>query len=97
MGTEYKYYAIFNDEFGVTNPLGIIRRRMIEGFPADQAITRGGTWEPSMLLRDIETGHSYLSFEEITAEQAAEFVRRVNQELRKNPEIAKATRPFPSG
>lgn len=77
----YTYYAIIDEKYPIHNPRGIIRRRMVNNFPFDEAFTRDLSWKPSLLLHDIQNGRSYNDFEEITVEQVDVFMKRISKKV----------------
>lgn len=79
---EYVYYAITDDGYPVSNPMGVVRRRFVDGVPFDESFTRNLKWETSSELIDIKWGHSDSDFEEISKQQADAFVERVTEKIR---------------
>ena len=77
----YTYYAIIDDDHPVHNPLGVVRRRIVDGFPLDEAFTRNLKWQSSPMLQDIQHGRSYDNPQEITREQAEAFVKFISKKL----------------
>lgn len=79
---EYVYYAITDDGYPVSNPMGVVRRRIVDGVPVDEAFTRNLKWEHSGQLVDIRYGHSDRDAEEISKQQADAFIERVTEKIR---------------
>lgn len=79
---DYVYYAITDDGYPASNPMGIVRRRIVDGVPFDESFTRNLKWEHSSQLVDIKFGHSYHDAEEISKEQADAFIEHVTEKIR---------------
>lgn len=77
----YIYYASLAAGRTRANPAGIVRRRIIEGIPIDEAFTRNLRWEPTPALRIQALGYGDQEFEQITAAEAAAFIQRITAKL----------------
>ncbi len=59
------------------NPAGVVRRRVVDGHPIDEAFTRRLRWERTTALIDHRFGHNDVDHVEITEAEAAAFTKRV--------------------
>lgn len=75
--TNVQYYGLITPGRTRENPSGIMRRRTAEGRTIDEVFTRSLAWKPTDYFRKYELGHNEDDHVEITAEEAAEFVRRI--------------------
>lgn len=74
---EVKYYAVITPDRTRENPSGVLRRRTTEGNTVDEVFTRSLAWKPTDYFRRYDLGHNEDDYIEITAAEAAEFVRRI--------------------
>lgn len=72
---EYAYFGVHGP--GVREPVGVVRRRMVEGHAVDEAFTRRLRWEPTLRLRDQELGVGDAELSPISAGEAEAFVARI--------------------
>jgi hypothetical protein len=65
---------------------GLLRSRTIGSETIDESFTRDLTWKRTDFLRRYELGHNDLDLVELTAKDAAEFVRRARAKRAHSPE-----------
>ena len=80
LSEEITYYAKFSEGYSRSNPQGIVRRRVVDGVPHDEAFTRNLRWEPTEYLRLYELGHNDVDHVEISETEAASFIDEVTRE-----------------
>ncbi|GAA1676531.1 hypothetical protein [Fodinicola feengrottensis] len=75
------YYAKYNERTSPSNPIGVVRHRVIDGQDVDEAFTRNLRWEPTDYLRLYRLGHDDVDHVEITEAEADAFVKRISAKL----------------
>jgi len=71
-----RYYAAIGLGRGREDPDGLIRRRLVEPGPVDEALQRDLTWRWTAGLTRWERGEIDSEFVEISAEQAQRLIER---------------------
>lgn len=79
--TEVSYYGLLSAGRTRSNPSGVLRRRSAEGRSVDEVFTRNLRWEPTDYFEKYRLGHDEDDHVEITAAEAADFVRRIRAKL----------------
>jgi hypothetical protein len=71
------YFGVRSRDPHDHRPVGVVRRRLVEGHAVDEAFTRRGQWEPTLRLRDQELGIGDVKLVPIPASEAESFVARI--------------------
>lgn len=75
------YYAMLAAGRTRNDPSGVLRRRQDGEHVVDEVFTRNLQWEPSDYFDRYRLGHNETEHVEITEAEAADFVRRITENL----------------
>lgn len=73
----FVYYGALTPGRTRDNPAGVVRRKIVEGHPHDEAFSRSLRWQPTTSLREEQLGLTDLEHIEISEAEAFAFVERV--------------------
>ena len=74
---DVSYFGVRGPDPRDSEPVGVVRRRFVDGHAVDEAFTRHRRWEPTLRLRDQELGVSEVELVPIPAGKAEAFVARI--------------------
>lgn len=78
---QVRYFALIDEINPRSNPLGVVRRREIDGREVDEAFTRNLIWENSDYFDLYRLGHNEVDHVEITAREAEAFIEMIMRRL----------------
>lgn len=73
---EIEYYAVVCDDRTRDNPGGLVRRRLVEPGPIDEALQRDLSWRWTPGLMRSEQGEIGTDFVEISEDEAMRLIER---------------------
>ncbi|MGH9210632.1 MAG: hypothetical protein ACRD2C_08105 [Acidimicrobiales bacterium] len=73
---EIRYYAAFGLGHGRDDPSGLIRRRLVQPGPVDEALQRDFTWRWTSGLMRWERGEIDSELAEVSEEEADRIIER---------------------
>lgn len=79
--TAVTYYGLLSTGRTRSNPSGVLRIRTSGDRKVDEVFTRNLGWEPTDYFEKYRLGHNDDDHVEITAAEAADFVRRIRSKL----------------
>ena len=74
------YYAILDENSGLEQPVGVLRRIKSASGQLDEVFSRNLKWEFSPLLYSAERGDTWYDFTPISAAEALRIVGRMRAE-----------------
>lgn len=69
-----RYYVTVDEQHPRDRPLGLLRRRIIDGVTTDEEFTQACDWAPTAYLHRHWLGHNDVNYVEVTEEEAADLI-----------------------